>query len=331
MSSTPTVDPAAVRRAWNDRLEKIVGVAGAVKSVTEWVETASGIEHGFTLAVSTADTGLTVGHLTPVVNALTRDANRRVEIHADPQPGHVQIMVWLDRAPDTWCGARDLIESDGFTVFCDREKFHNGPYTTPPEDGEQVVHTGNPHHAPIPSAFGYGKQGDRYWEVGPLHVIPEHAHGIRAVLDELAKTSLSADEQVERDTAGPVVFDRRRADRQWEQVRSRLGDQLAHMGVAYPDVAADNLMTSAASDIEHDNEVIQSRKVLWEMVDDAHGSAGIALRALDKLVSDGVYDVEYADSDERSEQIKSLIFNARRDLAAAHALMPTDREGDMKP
>ena len=71
------------------------------------------------------------------------------------------------------------------------------------------------------------------------------------------------------------------------------------------------------------------------MSDDAHGSTGVALRALDELLNSPAYDIEYADDtgegNETAEQIRSLLTNARRDLAAVRALMPTNRNGDMKP
>ena len=60
----------------------------------------------------------------------------------------------------------------------------------------------------------------------------------------------------------------------------------------------------------------------------------MALRALGELLA-GAYDIEYADDtgegNETAEQIRSLLTSALRDLAAARALMPTDREGGMKP
>ena len=339
MSATAFLDLDRARTAWQDRIRYVTNTPVAVKSIVRWDPAADGDDltagrDGYTLTIPCTE--VAHGELARHADTLARDVNRHVEIHPDADPTYLRVMVWLDMPSPTWCGARSTVDPDGMTVFCDREPFHQDPYiASDPEDGEQITYSGNPHHAPIPSSFSYGKQGDQYWDVGPLHVIPEDPWGVRKALEELESADLTDDERAERDATSPAVFEHRRSERQWNQVRDRLAAQLKHHGEWSAEQRADELMTSAAVDIERDNAIVTARKKLWEMADDAHGSTGVALRALDELLNSPAYDIEYADDtgegNETAEQIRSLLTNARRDLAAVRALMPTNRNGDMKP
>ncbi|MGW3308191.1 hypothetical protein ACWDG9_16575 [Streptomyces sp. NPDC001073] len=310
-----------IKEAWSARLGRITGCAQAVSDCHEWSESG---ESGYTLTVPVS-TELTQHYLTSCVDTLARDANRRVEVHQGPGPGLLAVMVWNDAPISGTCGAPSRIEPDGFTAYCDRAPFHEDPVD---ED-----HRVNQHHAMIRSRFGDEPQGEHYWDVGPLHVIPEDPYGIVAVLDELAGAKPTNESEPDAATDDPWSTQPNTEDSRKQRVAARLVEQLIFFGAsntqAQAEARAEELMDQAAQEIAHTREITRLRCSLHRDLSEAASGTLSAIGALEQLESGEVYDVEYAGMRNTADVVR-FVDEARRSLAAALALLPTDQNGSMK-
>ncbi len=285
----------------------------------EWTE---GGECGYTLTVPVS-TELSQRYLTSCVDTLARDANRRIEVHPGPGPGLLAVKVWNDAPISGTCGAPSRIEPDGFTAYCDRAPFHEDPI----DDDHRV----NQHHAMIRSRYGDEPQGEHYWDVGPLHVIPESPYGIVAVLDELAGAEPTKESEPDPSTDGPWSAEPHTEDSRKQQVAARLVAQLIFFGTSntQAEARAEELMDQAAQEIAHAREITNLRRTLYRDLTEAASGTLSAISALEQLESGEVYDVEYAGM-RNTADVVHFVDEARRSLAAALALLPTDQNGSMK-
>ncbi|MGW0334333.1 hypothetical protein ACWD0J_21100 [Streptomyces sp. NPDC003011] len=313
------MDSGKIKEAWSERLGRITGCAQAVSDCHEWTEDG---ESGYTLTVPVS-TELTQNYLTSCVDTLARDANRRVEVRPGPGPGLLAVMVWDDAPVAGTCGAPSRIEPDGFTAYCDRDPFHGDPV----DDDHSV----NQHHAMIRSRFGGEPQGEHYWDVGPLHVIPETPYGIVDVLEELARAASAKEGEQDPSTNDPRSTEPNTEDIRKRQIAARLVAQLEFFGTATQQAAAraEELMDQAEQEIAHAHEITLLRRALHQNLTEAASNALGAIHSLKELASNRVYDAEYADM-RNTEDVAHFVNEGRRFLVAALALLPTDQNGDMK-
>ncbi|MEU5476928.1 hypothetical protein [Streptomyces mirabilis] len=310
-----------IKEAWSARLGRITGCAQAVSDCREWNEDG---ESGYTLTVPVS-TELAQHYLTSCADTLARDANRRVEVHPGPGPGLLAVMVWNDAPVPGTCGAPSRIEPDGFTAYCDRGPFH--------EDPVDDDHSVNQHHAMIRSRFGDEPQGEHYWDVGPLHIIPASPSGIVAVLEELAGAEPAKESGPHASTDDPWSTEPNAEDARTQQVAARLVAQLVFFGAfntqAQAEARAEALMDQAAQEIERTGEITSLRSSVHRNLTKAVSGTLGAIAMLEHLESDGVCDVEYAGTRNTGDIVR-FVDEARRSLTAALALLPTDQNGSMK-